>query len=69
MTISRVIDNKHHPSDVAAGAFLGTVIGVIFILRALPRHYAVLPEPRQRSSEPLLDGSAEEYSPRISNNA
>jgi membrane-associated phospholipid phosphatase len=42
--ISRIIDNKHHPSDVIGGAFLGTVIGGAFVLRAVPRHFIVIPE-------------------------
>ncbi len=42
--ISRIIDNKHHPSDVIGGGFLGTVIGGCFILRAVPRHFIVIPE-------------------------
>jgi len=44
VSISRVIDNKHHPSDIVGGAFLGTIIGTAFILRAIPRHYIVIPE-------------------------
>jgi membrane-associated phospholipid phosphatase len=42
--ISRIIDNKHHPSDVVGGAFLGTVIGGAFVLRAIPRHFVVIME-------------------------
>jgi hypothetical protein len=33
---SRVVDNRHHPSDVVAGFFLGATVAVIFLLRAIP---------------------------------
>lgn len=54
--MSRVIDNKHHPSDVIGGSFLGTVVGTAYILRAIPRHYAVMEEPK-KTQEPLLPGA------------
>jgi membrane-associated phospholipid phosphatase len=66
VSISRVIDNKHHPADIIGGAFLGTVIGGAFILRAIPRHFVVIPEEEvddgyrqnryQQQQQPLLAG-------------
>jgi membrane-associated phospholipid phosphatase len=56
VAISRVIDHKHHPSDIIGGAFLGTMIAVIFSVRAIPRHYRVADVPVD-SRQPLLDGS------------
>ena len=29
ISLTRIIDNKHHPTDVCAGALLGTIIGLI----------------------------------------
>ena len=37
MGVTRIIDYKHHPSDVAAGAFLGTMLGLLFVARAIFR--------------------------------
>lgn len=31
---SRVVDNRHHPSDVIAGFFLGASVALIFVIRA-----------------------------------
>ncbi len=31
---SRVVDNKHHPSDVVGGFFLGASVALIFVIRA-----------------------------------
>ncbi|CAL5229480.1 g12810 [Coccomyxa viridis] len=33
---SRIVDNKHHPSDVVAGFVLGASVAVIFLLRSIP---------------------------------
>lgn len=35
---SRIVDNKHHPSDVVAGAVLGSAVGLLYVMRAIPRH-------------------------------
>ena len=42
MGVSRITDFKHHPSDVAAGALLGTLLGAAFVLRAIGRLPGVL---------------------------
>ena len=36
--VSRIIDNKHHASDVVGGAVLGGAIALLYFLRAVPRH-------------------------------
>ena len=33
---SRIVDNKHNPSDVVAGFFLGVSVAVVFLLRSIP---------------------------------
>ncbi len=33
---SRIVDNKHNPSDVVAGFFLGASVAVVFLLRSIP---------------------------------
>lgn len=33
---SRIVDNKHNPSDVVAGFFLGMSVAVVFLLRSIP---------------------------------
>ncbi len=33
---SRVVDDKHNPSDVVAGFFLGMSVAVVFLLRSIP---------------------------------
>lgn len=40
--ISRVMENKHHPSDIVGGAALGTVIGILFSAHALLRHARIM---------------------------
>ncbi|KAL4423522.1 hypothetical protein ABPG77_006545 [Micractinium sp. CCAP 211/92] len=40
--ISRIIDYQHDVSDVLGGAFLGTMIAIVYILRAIPRWRRVL---------------------------
>ena len=57
VAVSRVIDNKHAPSDVIGGSFIGTIVGTAYILRAIPRHYAVMEEPREVQEQPLLPGA------------
>lgn len=42
IAMSRIIDNQHHASDVIAGMVLGTLIAVMYILRAIPRYSRVL---------------------------
>lgn len=37
MGVSRITDFKHHPSDVVAGAFLGSLIGMFYLVRAVAR--------------------------------
>ena len=54
MALSRIIDNKHHPSDVVGGGFLGTLIGVVFVLRAIPRHSIVKEDPGVQPDETTL---------------
>lgn len=38
MAISRVIDYQHNYSDILGGAFLGTVVAIVYSLRAIPRY-------------------------------
>ena len=52
--LSRINDNKHHPADVAAGAVLGSLIGALFILRSIPRHYTVQLPPGYGCEDPSL---------------
>ncbi len=33
---SRIVDNKHNPSDVVVGFFLGASVAVVFLLRSIP---------------------------------
>ena len=33
--ITRITDNRHHPTDVLSGAILGTVIAIIAVRRRL----------------------------------
>jgi len=40
--MSRIIDNQHHASDVIGGMLLGTLIAIMYILRAMPRYARVL---------------------------
>lgn len=54
MAISRVIDNQHSPGDIIGGAFLGTVMALTFLARALAGHSRFVPPPRG-SQEPLLN--------------
>jgi len=35
VAISRVMDNKHHVSDICSGAFLGTCIGTVFVFKSI----------------------------------
>lgn len=35
VAISRIMDNKHHESDVIGGAFLGTCIAVVFLFKSV----------------------------------
>ena len=37
VAISRVWDFMHHPSDVVAGAFLGTVVAAFYVARSAAR--------------------------------
>lgn len=55
MALSRIIDNKHHPSDVVGGALLGVFVAGLFLLRAVPRHTIVTEAPGSASQEPLLE--------------
>lgn len=54
--ISRVIDNKHNPSDVIAGAFLGSLLGVVFALRASAQPHRA--DPADSEEVPLLPAEA-----------
>ena len=38
VAVSRVTDNKHHPTDVLAGAVLGAGAAVIALTRTTPDH-------------------------------
>lgn len=42
ISMSRIIDNQHHPSDVVAGMVLGVLIAIMYIMRAVPRYSRVL---------------------------
>jgi membrane-associated phospholipid phosphatase len=42
ISMSRIVDNQHHPSDVVAGMVLGVLIAMLYILRAIPRYSKVL---------------------------
>ena len=37
-----IIDYQHDPSDVVGGALLGTMIALVYLLRAIPRWRRVL---------------------------
>lgn len=37
VAVSRIHDNMHHPSDVIAGAFLGTVVAAFYVARSAAR--------------------------------
>lgn len=36
--VTRFTDNKHNVSDIVAGWFLGTCVGVIYSIRAVSLH-------------------------------
>lgn len=42
VSISRVIQGQHSRADILAGAFLGTLVAVVLVLRAIPRYVRVL---------------------------
>ncbi len=42
ISMSRIIDNQHHPSDVIGGMVLGVLIAIMYIMRAVPRYARVL---------------------------
>ena len=42
ISMSRIIDNQHHPADVVGGMTLGILIAVIYVLRAVPRYARML---------------------------
>lgn len=42
ISMSRITDNQHHPSDVVAGMVLGMSIAIMYIMRAIPRFRRVL---------------------------
>ena len=46
ISMSRIIDNQHHPSDVVGGMVLGVLIAIMYIMRAVPRYARVLTSPR-----------------------
>jgi hypothetical protein len=52
------MDDKHAPADVVGGAFLGTTVAVAFLLRAIPRHYRLMPRPAAQRA--LLDSGADD---------
>ena len=35
VALSRVMDNKHHVSDICSGAFLGACIGIVFVFKSI----------------------------------
>lgn len=57
VAISRIIDDKHHPSDVVAGAFLGTLVACFFLARSIP-HCERLTQ-TEHSQEYLLYGRSQ----------
>ena len=54
VAISRVRDNKHHPSDIVGGALLGITICMVYLGRAIPRHCSVLDAPKIQRGGSLL---------------
>lgn len=40
--ISRVVDNRHSPADITAGAVVGTLFGLLAFARLLSRDHASL---------------------------
>ena len=42
VSISRVMQGQHSRADILAGAFLGTLVAVALVLRAIPRYVRVL---------------------------
>ncbi len=38
VALSRVIDYQHNYSDILGGAFLGTLVAIVYALRAIPRY-------------------------------
>ena len=42
VSMSRITDYQHHPSDVVGGMFLGTILAIIYIMRAIPRYGRVI---------------------------
>ncbi len=47
-----MIDDQHHYSDILGGAFLGTLVAIVYALRAIPRYKRVL------SPEAIEDANA-----------
>lgn len=37
VAVSRFIDNKHHVGDIMAGALLGSLIGIVFVIKSVQR--------------------------------
>ena len=57
MSVSRVIDNQHHYADILGGMFLGTMIALLYVLRAIPRYKRVL--------SPALEGEENDSHPGL----
>lgn len=55
VAISRVIDNKHHESDVISGAFLGTIVSIVFCAKSAAAVNTIMIE-NEGSEQPLLTG-------------
>ena len=55
VAVSRVADNKHHATDVVAGALLGAAVALLALVRATPRSCSS----RQRGEETELRSQAQ----------
>ena len=63
VSVSRLVDSKHAAGDIACGALLGATVGLAFVLRAIPRHYRLMPAPKPSAQRPLLSHGGEDTPP------
>lgn len=42
VSLTRTTDYQHHYADIVAGAFIGTLFALVYIMRAIPRYKRVL---------------------------
>jgi len=42
VSLTRTTDYQHHYADIVAGAFIGTMFALVYIMRAIPRYKRVL---------------------------